>query len=796
MKKELLISAKMQFDNAEFDRSIEQMQKKLKQLYAPSDMIRQQTLTNQRLQSVGAPGLSGAGHEAFAKATMASKRELDTLIRQEVKSQNDLVKMISERKSLSDKLASSQANLVKGSQEELKIAETIQRVKENTYRKEEEYKKKDQQLNQLMDARNKSAPRDIPGLMDAYRNGGAMHAMKQIPGAFRQNPLGMGGSALTGIGSLLMGGSEIYDQYSRMPIKTEANRGRAAQGLLGQDTRNVYSGRSAFENNFGDERAKAAQMALDRLQDTKMVDRTQLAGSAALIAGGGMASATGVGAIGGLGAVAGGAFGMLRNGGRLGALAMSPFSKRANNYYNSTLAGEAADNYSSTYQNLKDQNPLKTEAINNYEQNFQRDIGFQRGTGMNNQQFRGAGGFLQGVNNAGFTGDMGVAAGNSILGAGGSSRSAAGNSAFALQAERGLGLTNATSILGNLSGSIGTSQGSSQATIKILAEGMKLGLDDSKFAEENRRFTQVAADIISKSGATGDKDFQRVAGKFGDFMGENTNAGVTAAKTAYDQYQQQSSTTTGPRGTMRAAGFLADKDLSKLSTIQKQSLMQIPEDQLNENNIMVQGAAAQLGIDPSKIVDKIKGVNEGSVSRFQEADTLRDKLRGKMKGMGINKITEENMKSMPKDMQKDIFNLTSFQNTESGYLGSKETVSRVNGILGQGGTPSDVQKDRESVLQSRMQNPTGQIEDKTITQMAKDSSVVLANFNDMAPAMGKAAENAASLTRSVIEMNAALIKALEDARSGNNKDLSAVEKLLRDRANSNKNQHQSGKRSQ
>jgi hypothetical protein len=84
------------------------------------------------------------------------------------------------------------------------------------------------------------------------------------------------------------------------------------------------------------------------------------------------------------------------------------------------------------------------------------------------------------------------------------------------------------------------------------------------------------------------------------------------------------------------------------------------------------------------------------------------------------------------------------------------------------------------------------MEDTTVKAMAAESKVVLDNFNEMAPAMKKAAESTASWTREVRENAAAMQSVLEAARANKNANtLSAVEALIKKMSTSG-TQEQSG----
>ena len=82
MKKELLISAK--FDTSGFDRSVEQIQRKLKEIYADPNIMRAQTQASQRLQGIGMGGImTPASMDAYKRSTQQSRRELDQIIKEQ-----------------------------------------------------------------------------------------------------------------------------------------------------------------------------------------------------------------------------------------------------------------------------------------------------------------------------------------------------------------------------------------------------------------------------------------------------------------------------------------------------------------------------------------------------------------------------------------------------------------------------------------------------------------------------------------------------------------------------------------
>ena len=808
MKKEFVFSAK--FDTSEFDKSVEQMQQKLQNIYSGSDVMRRQRETAQRLQQSGFGNvMSDPGMEAYKRATQASRREMDQMISEQARGQEKLGKELQRRSEFLKKLQDQQRDLVKGSKEELELKEKIARVEQNNQQMKETYRQRDQALNQAMDARESLKPQGLERLVNAYQGGGVGGVMRA---GMRMAGPGTLGSILGGIGMFAQQGAEIYRDVGRAPVRTEAATGSAVQGTLGRQVSDIYGRRSAFEQMFAPERARASQQAIDQMKSDRAADMVGTGGGFLKNIGAGIGAGAGVGAlIGSFGGPIGTAGGALIGGGiglgkgiwdimsneRQRSMVLSPFSSTAKKRYESMLAEDMASAYETSYESQKKQNPFKTMAVSEYEQNWQRNLDAQRSMGLRNEGFYGPGGFMQNAISQGFTPDMAIGMSQGVLGAGGSTRMAR-DSAFGLQMQRGLDMTNASQVLGTLSGGLGSSESTRQATIKTLAEGMKLGLDDSKFAEENRRFTQITAEIIARSGARGEGDFERVAGGFGRFVGENTNQGISAAKTAYDQYQQISQTTTGPRGVMRAAGFLSDPTLQKLSTMTKQALMQVPESDLNADNPLVKAAAEEAGVSAETIVSRVTNTNQGAVSRFKQADQLRDKIRQYAKSVGKERLTEEDINAAPADVRADFNKLTAFQTTELGYQGQRETVARALGTINPN-EPSGKQLGRENIIADKLSGAdrTGRMEDTTVKAMAADSKVVLDNFNEMAPAMKAAAESTAAWTREVREANAALQQALEAVRANKNAStLQSLQDLLQKQAGSGGTQPQAGKQSQ
>lgn len=791
MRKELIIAAKI--DSTEFDRSIDQLQRKLKDIYSPADTIRMQQMTSQRLQTSGlGQGMSTPTMEAYRRATQQTRRELEQMISQESKGQEKLIKQISERVDKLRALKNEYQAIVKMGREDLELKQRIATMEENTFRLRETYKQRDAALNQMIDARERSRPQGVERLVEAYRGGGLGGAGRAAGRMFMQDPLRIGGRIAAGLGTAVSGGAFLLGEYGQTPIRTEAAMGGAVQGTLGREVQNIYARRTAFEQIFAPERARAAQMALEAGRTTRTADIANLGGNLLGI-GGGAAMAMGGGPLGmlvGAGSAVRGAYGLLTDE-RQRSLALSPFSNRFGQRYESLIAQQLQQNYGAAYEGLQAQNPFRRAAAQEYEQNFMRNLQSQRALGLGNQGFYGAGGFLGQVTGAGFTPEMGLAMQQGILGAGGSTR-AARQSAFGLQAERGMGLTNAAQVLGIVSGGMGGAEITKEATVKILAEGMRLGLDDSDFAEENRRFTQVAAEIVARSGAATGADVGRITGGFGQFMAEPTTRGIEAARGAYEAYQQISSATSGPRAVMQAASVLSDPMLSKLSTVEKQAFLTMREEDINEGNLAAVAMADKLGISVDELAQRKRKGAEGAISRFRESDEAAARLR--KKGIDISRgaiPSQAEFAKLDEQTRRDIGIVSATQQMELGLDPRQQRAMMQRRV----GRPEQFGPGAgEAAVMARLTGETGRMEDVTVKAMAADSSTILKNFNEMAPAMKEAAAASAAWTHQIRELNAALVQALEDARAGKGAP-NAVQKILEQMAAGSKpqNQQQAGK---
>ena len=340
--------------------------------------------------------------------------------------------------------------------------------------------------------------------------------------------------------------------------------------------------------------------------------------------------------------------------------------------YDVLKANQFVDFVSKSREGLIDQDPFRKMATEKYQKDYLRDLDVQRQLGLNFQTFHGRGGFRERAINAGFSDEMAMGMSNSIMGAGGSTRMGAG-SAFGLMLQRGANLTNAGQVLGTLSGGLGGARETKEATIKILAEGVKLGLDNSQYAEENRKFVQTTAEIISRSGAKSNVDIDRVISNFSKFATDPTMKGLESAKTAYETYQQSVGAMSGPQGAIRAAGFIRDDVLGKLSAMDRAGLAGIKPEEISEDHPLIRNAANKAGVDPSEIIRRVRKIGESAVHRLARGDVLEQRVRGQRKTLesGEGRLGPQRLKSLQSSIQAGQDELAAILAVENPSLGKE-----------------------------------------------------------------------------------------------------------------------------
>lgn len=628
----------MKFDTSEFDRAVEKMQRQLREVYRPMGQQTGQKQTADRLDSIGLGGImQKPGVEAYFKSMQSARQGMDQILAQGAKAQAGLMKDIQAQEQYHRRKVEQQKEVIKGSQEELMIKRQIQNAEESLYRMREAFAHRNQTLNQAMDARQKIAPSDkLERLATAFGGGGMKGGVAEagMMGGEMWKGLGMTGQAglvLAGIlaaakGMKMVG--QAYVDYNRMPLESAGQRGSATQGIYGREINAAYGGTQMSEMAFMPEKQQAAGMSGTALQSQKAFSE----GTSATGMGGAMLRQGKIGhAILGFGmGLVGDIFDEKSRQYDLSQLKNVPglrgIGKRFDEAYQSRNAEQYAKDYAKATEDMKAQNPLKTAAVDEFQANYQRNLAFQRSTGLDYQSFSGKGGFRENAINSGFTDQMAMDAAGGILGSGGSTRMAQGGSVLSLQAQRNFDMTNSNQVLGKISGQMGDTESSRQVFIKMLAEGSKLGLDSSQFREENRRFMDAASTIVERTGSTSQDDIQRILQQFGGFVGSPTIKGMEAAQTAFQTYNSATSQTQGPQGVMRSAAFMRDPIIGGMAGPDMAALAGIDMEHLNTDHPVIKDLAARYNTTPEKLVAAARKAGQSSFHRLKKGDDLQSRL--------------------------------------------------------------------------------------------------------------------------------------------------------------------------
>lgn len=663
------------------------------------------------------------GAEAV-KESAQTARAINQRVREE-KAGLDLVnRELEKKRALIEAIAKRQETAVKGSTEELNLTQKLNREKERLQQTEKVAQVQKENYRKAQDAQDRAsgAARGAGGSGGAGGGGAAAGGFGNIGRGGITSISGLAGALgapamALGIVATATAAIKAVESARRFfveaPMRTREVEASAfqKQGQGGQRIESILNGGAAEENIFDPQRQQAARSAQSAIRGRYAASPIGGApGAAAQLLMGNQ----------GFGALQHGNF-MQAIRGTLGRYGV----KSQQESFEANKKDEEADEQRSQFEAFKKgpEGALRTAVGNQYLQNYQRNLDFQRQTGLGTSAFRND--FLGGVNQAGFTNEQGMGMASSIMGAGGSTRSAVGNAALGLQAQRNLDLTNAGSVIGNLSKGLGGAETTKEAFVKILAEGTRAGLDNSEFREENRKFVEAAAGAITQSGVTSGAGAEQILSQFGKFFSDKTGTGMEAGKNAYELYRQTSMSTTGPRGTMRAAGMLTDPTISKLSRDSREALFNMPIDQLTPDNPAIVAMAAQAGVSPDDLIKAQNKVTSKSANLFKNSDIATKRLAEVKKKYGRNSALDTMgpfMVGEKEEMTRALGESNIAQIKEHPELGQNQrTLTAYSEALSRGDTRMPGQDLEEAKKQQLAAPTTGRPEDQTNRLQAEAS---------------------------------------------------------------------------
>jgi hypothetical protein len=767
----------MKFDTSEFDQAIERMQRQLREVYRPADNAIAQRQTASRLEGLGLGGaMSKPSMEATYKSIQTARTAMGAILKEQSREADKLLRDLTKHSQEEERLVKLQKEKVKGSQEELAIIQQIEKIKNNIYQAQEQFGQRQKTIQQGADAMQNLAPKDkLERMLLALGGGGMRGGLKEagMMGGEWWKGLGMTGQAGAIIGGLIAAAKgvgvagDIATAYSGVPLQVASAQGSATQNTFGRPIQSAFAGTQlqdlAFRAHYSKEAAAKAEEQIRTQQHWDQIVTGQWALKTAAKSGLPPDAALSLGMIGTVQSAVG-ATGLL--GERRQSLVAGQFNQRMADKYTALTAEQYAEQYTKMIEDLKKQDPLTTATVEGFANRREGDLAFQRSTGLNYDTFHGTGGFREKSVNSGFMDTQGMAAAQGIIGAGGSTRGATGNAILSMQAQRGFDLTNANEVIGRLSGRMGGSESTNQAFVRMLAEGTRLGLDSSNYVEENRRFMDAASSIIQQSGTGSQAAIADLLQRFGGFVGENrTPAGIEAAKGAFQAYNQATSQTAGPQGALRAAAFLADPVLSKMSGQEQSELAGIDSTHMTVDHPTVKSLARKYGVSPQSIVDAHQKAGGASAFRRPETDALIKstmKMRDELENMpGTDLASNRRREALRSQISDAEDTLGGKMGWELG-LGNQPMQEKAlaEGVTRPGGKA--VTEDEILAEQKRLgdKTGTGRPEDAAAAAAAESSRLMVTSFQQLHDTIIPSAA-------AVAEFNTQMIKLLTTLRNPN-----------------------------
>lgn len=604
-----------------------------------------------------------------------------------------------ESKELEKQQAKESAMLLQKQRELLKIEKIEENITEEQQKRmdmlKEEINLRSQKIMEIEGTRQ-----DISSSIESMRGDGAPPAGGgDTPSNNKAMEMFKGILKSIGVASIINGALNFTQHRLERDRKVLADQGVTAQ-MSSRELREQISGQGSRGLFFAGERQRAMQMAMEEQSGQGLLDFAKIGGAI----GTGAAAGAGVGSIvPGIGTAIGGVGGGILGG--LGAMAGSDrmynriFDQDA---YRQMLTREGMQKYEANRQMLELQNPLKTIAFETMQKDLDRNIMLERGLGIQGSSLyrgtddfrmqndfgdfdftkagRGAGGrgFLRDSmnpygTNFGFEREDVDRSVQSLIQAGATSEGARGLAGRGLAFERNLRLGNAQNVMGQISGAGLGANETEQATIRLMSEAVKLGMDASKMPQEMQRMTAVTAQLATRGGG-----FSESAGAmFGAGLTNFSKEGFQGAASAFDEMIDRAKTAGGFEGQMGmgflmgsgAQGAFGAKAAGKLKGNSKlmNALNQYSAIDLEQDPALAKGLADQLGISTQQLIAGMKKKDEFKQTRTASQQDATMELGKAIQGMSPEEIAEfiegEGAGLYSRVAQEDI---AAFGTTESG----------------------------------------------------------------------------------------------------------------------------------
>jgi hypothetical protein len=509
----------------------------------------------------------------------------------------------------------------------------------------------------------------------------------------------------------------VVDQSTAIPRKTTTETGAAVGGLVGDPLKNLLGEGMVEEMTFRREREQAKVMAHDEVKSKEWLTRV-------------FHPQTG--------------------------LATDP-RRRAE--FEAMQVKQEAELTEQMFQGMKESDPEKLEAARKSMSMYMKALPMQRMMGLSDRQYFWEGGYQDQAIKRGFTPELAAGMSGEMQAAGGSTRGMR-NATLGLQAQRGFDLTNAGSVMGRISGAAGGAAQSEEVFRKLLRESIRDGLDDSNFAEEQRKFADMTSEALASAGVKTGEDADKLLQGFSRFLGkEPTMRELEGAKGAYEKYQAASAATSGRGGALQFAG-LVKGGLGGLGAKALGGLMEIPDRDLTSTNSFVIAEAVKSGISPQALVDIVRNSKRNEVLLAPGLNPSHMDYLQK-KGLGGKILGEDELNQLKKNDPKAFQYYMEAQEAPpqaGGYVSPQEREAQVRGYttgkepLERPKTPDEMDRENRE-LDQRLYGKTGRGADQLIEDTAVQSDKMLDMFRKFNDEITPMPENLSLVINKLSQLN-------------------------------------------
>jgi hypothetical protein len=342
-----------------------------------------------------------------------------------------------------------------------------------------------------------------------------------------------------------------------------------------------------------------------------------------------------------------------------------------------------------------------------------------------------------------------------------------------------LGLTNASQLLGRLSGS-GQSD-SKEALVKILSEGMKIGLDTSTYAQESRKFAESVTEIAYRAGAKTESGVGQIANTLGGFTTDLTSRGLSAGQNAFQQFNSMMGQGSGPQNLIRQQFMARQKEMQSFTGAEISYLSQMTPEQIMSGGAAIQSAASKAGMSVEDFQSTMmKGVRSASTLTEGQEKKLESFAKKYGTPEGQKKLREEVSSGKFKD--PELLSLLAGQNITGMGIGGVGTLEELSGILGVSAIGREG-ADKEAVKKA-MAIPSTKIEDKKEMAEAKQAQTVneamVSMFKDMGDAYQKINQATSEQMRNLLNASEKMKTEGKDAIDEYNKAFQSLNTTLQE----------------